>query len=189
MVRDFIIIAVAESGIRTLVNYGPEMAYLYCSPACSMSSMLGFTTIVLAANLAAVCIQTAIAIHPPTIGPQGVNLWKLNVGPQRSSHRLMGSTQRPDYPARTDETQHTFEHEPEATILSKKYDFRAQWFEQPLDHFDKISKHRFHQRYWVNSRHYKPRKGAPVIILDGGETNGEVCLYRIACVGFPDLAS
>ncbi len=59
---------------------------------------------------------------------------------------------------------------------TKKYNFRAQWFQQPLDHFDKASKHTFHQRYWVNSRHYKPRKGAPVIVLDGGETSGEVSL-------------
>ena len=60
-----------------------------------------------------------------------------------------------------------------------KYDFRAEWFQQPLDHFDKTSKHTFHQRYWVNSRHYKPRKGAPVIVLDGGETSGEVSLNAI----------
>jgi len=151
-----------------------------------MSTMLGFTTIVLAAVWLN-CIQTATAIHPPTLGPQGVNLWKLNVGPRRSVG--VRSTQRPDYPARRDATQHMFEHRSGATTSSKKYDFRPQWFEQPLDHFDKSSKHRFHQRYWVNSRHYKPRKGAPVIILDGGETSGEVCLYRTVRVGFPDLAS
>ena len=87
----------------------------------------------------------------------------------------MRSTQRPDPAAPRDDAQQAlFDYGP--GTVSKKYDFRAQWFEQPLDHFDKSSKHKFHQRYWVNSRHYKPREGAPVIVLDGGETSGEVCL-------------
>ena len=70
----------------------------------------------------------------------------------------------------------TLQDAPQLTFGSDdmKYDFRAEWFQQPLDHFNKTSKHTFHQRYWVNSRHYKPRKGAPVIVLDGGETSGEV---------------
>ncbi|KAF5377966.1 hypothetical protein D9615_006701 [Tricholomella constricta] len=72
------------------------------------------------------------------LGPQGVNLWKLEKG-----------------------------------VLSTATDFRARWFEQPLDHFAKGSKHTFHQRYWVNDRHYDARKGGPVIVLDGGETSGE----------------
>src|SRR5258705_4891940 len=137
--------------------------------------MLGFTTIVLA-SVWLNCIQSATAIH---LGPLTVNLWKLNVDQQRSTQ----------LPARSDDTQHMFEHGPGVTTLSKKYEFRAQWFEQPLDHFDKSSKHRVHQRYWVNSRHYKPRKGAPVIVLDGGETSGEVGFYQITRVAFPDLAS
>ena len=49
--------------------------------------------------------------------------------------------------------------------------FPAQWFEQPLDHFDNKSSHRFLQRYWVNDRHYEA--GGPVFVLDGGETSGE----------------
>jgi Serine carboxypeptidase S28 len=31
----------------------------------------------------------------------------------------------------------------------------------------------FQQRFWVNTRHYKPRHGSPVIVFDGSETNGE----------------
>ncbi|KAF9449110.1 peptidase S28 [Macrolepiota fuliginosa MF-IS2] len=47
-------------------------------------------------------------------------------------------------------------------------DLKLGWFEQPLDHFDASNPHRFQQRYWVNTRHYSPREGAPIIILDGG---------------------
>lgn len=49
--------------------------------------------------------------------------------------------------------------------------FAAQWFRQPLDHFDKDRSETFLQRYWFSDRHYKP--GGPVIVLDGGETSGE----------------
>jgi len=42
------------------------------------------------------------------------------------------------------------------TDEKKPFDFYDQWFEQPLDHFDKQSKHTFRQRYRVNKCHYKP---------------------------------
>ena len=51
--------------------------------------------------------------------------------------------------------------------------FRAQTFTQPLDHFRTTTDATFQQRFWVNARHYKPRPGAPVIVIDGGETSGE----------------
>ncbi|KAH9057717.1 peptidase S28 [Lactarius vividus] len=51
--------------------------------------------------------------------------------------------------------------------------FRAQTFTQPLDHFYNTTDATFPQRFWVNARHYKPRPGAPVIVIDGGETSGE----------------
>lgn len=44
-------------------------------------------------------------------------------------------------------------------------------FTQPLDHFHETG-HTFNQRYWVSTRHYRPGTGAPVIVLDGGETSG-----------------
>ncbi|KAF8965115.1 serine carboxypeptidase S28-domain-containing protein [Flammula alnicola] len=87
------------------------------------------------------------------LGPQGVNLWMLDKVAQNTYIAQEGS-------------QKTFK-------ADDTYDFPAQWFKQPLDHFDKNSKHSFHQRYWVSTRHYKPRPGAPVIVLDGGETSGE----------------
>ena len=49
-------------------------------------------------------------------------------------------------------------------------------FNSHLDHFDSKSQNVFHQWYWVNACHYKPRKCAVTsIVLDGGETSGEVC--------------
>jgi hypothetical protein len=94
------------------------------------------------------------------LGPQGVNLWKLNHNAQSRGVEFAKDS----------------EFALQATIseTSTGYDFRAEWFEQPLDHFDKSVNHTWHQRFWVNSRHYKPRSGAPVIVIDGGETSGEV---------------
>ncbi|KAF8269748.1 serine carboxypeptidase S28-domain-containing protein [Lactarius quietus] len=51
--------------------------------------------------------------------------------------------------------------------------FRAQTFTQPLDHFRNATDATFEQRFWVNARHYVPRPGAPVIVIDSGETSGE----------------
>ncbi len=55
-------------------------------------------------------------------------------------------------------------------------EFRAETFTQPLDHFYNSTDATFLQRFWVNSRHYKPRPGTPVIVINGGEINGEDCL-------------
>ena len=106
------------------------------------------------------------------LGAQGVNLWKLDHS--KPSHTIHGQ--------RTAQNSRLFVQDSQSQIRvdledkdKKLGEFRTQWFQQPLDHFDPKSQHVFRQRYWVNSRHYKPRKGAPVIVLDGGETSGEVC--------------
>jgi hypothetical protein len=52
-------------------------------------------------------------------------------------------------------------------------EFHAETFTQPLDHFGNSTNETFPQRFWVNKRHYRPRPGAPVIVIDGGETSGE----------------
>jgi len=122
-----------------------------------------FTSICLLATVSALPGIDQIRV----LGPQGVNLWKLDK--KRAED-------------------HSFSKDSE--ILGQKplvmkhisallADFPAQWFRQPLDHFDKNLKESFHQRYWVNTRHYKPRKGAPVIVLDGGETSGEVRIQNM----------
>jgi hypothetical protein len=125
--------------------------------------MLGKAVLALAALSAAL---TAGALSPTSaqirvLGPQGVNLWQLDN--PKAQHRSMYASQ--DAPAQQPLKQ---------SKPKKDAKFRAQWFEQPLDHFDPSAKHTFHQRYWVSTRHYRPRKGAPVIVLDGGETSGEV---------------
>ncbi|KAJ7018968.1 peptidase S28 [Mycena alexandri] len=59
---------------------------------------------------------------------------------------------------------------PTATPVSKRQttSFPVFNFTQPLDHFTDTG-FTWNQRYFVNSRHYKP--GGPVIVLDGGETS------------------
>ncbi|KAJ7636358.1 peptidase S28 [Roridomyces roridus] len=57
------------------------------------------------------------------------------------------------------------------SVVSKRQTtttFPAFNFTQPLDHFTQTG-FTWNQRYFVNSRHYKP--GGPVIVLDGGETS------------------
>jgi hypothetical protein len=97
------------------------------------------------------------------LGPQGVNLVKLGVFPDASHPQ-----------SRFSKDQGHLQETLSQDEGGKTYDFRAQWFEQPLDHFAKHSGHSWHQRFWVNSRHYKPGTNAPVIVIDGGETSGEV---------------
>jgi len=138
-----------------------------------VSSSLTPTSMKWKASLAfaALCLGTQAFSYGPNrdshliriLGAQGVNLWKLDHSkPLQDSGLFVQDSQfRPDFEDKDKNT--------------RNYGFRAQWFQQPLDHFDQKSQHVFHQRYWVNTRHYKPRKGAPVIVLDGGETSGEVC--------------
>ncbi|TRM64170.1 serine carboxypeptidase S28-domain-containing protein [Schizophyllum amplum] len=90
------------------------------------------------------------------LGPQGVNLIKLDAQAARWKSAQDASLYGQQQP------------------LTQKYEeFPAQWFEQPLDHFNNETGDTFGQRYWVNKRHYLPGTNAPVIVLDGGETSGE----------------
>ena len=120
---------------------------------------LAWTTIILASFTEG---RTSHRLH--ISGPQAVNLWRIDARQQDLSLVSHDSSQATfDLSSKTDK--------------KKPFDFYDQWFEQPLDHFDKQSKHTFRQRYWVNKRHYKARRGAPVIVLDGGETSGEVRMF------------
>ena len=120
------------------------------------------------------------ALHTPSLhSAQGVNFWRLH------HHRTASGAQ-----ARTTSQQHLPDPhsgtptngEPQAPFVvaaaeavsgPAKAEFRAQTFTQPLDHFHNTTDATFPQRFWVNARHYKPRPGAPVIVIDGGETSGE----------------
>ncbi|KAH9922863.1 peptidase S28 [Epithele typhae] len=102
--------------------------------------------------------------HIRILGPQAVNLWKLNAARTQahSAHDalLVQSSGYTGAPAA--------ELERNADLARK---FPAQWFEQPLDHFANGSE-TWKQRYWVNTRHYVPGPDSPVFVLDGGETSG-----------------
>ena len=106
------------------------------------------------------------------LGSQGVNLWKLDHSKPSQNIHGQRSAQNSRLFVQDSQSQIPLDFEDKD---KNPGGFRAQWFQQPVDHFDPNSNHVFHQRYWVNKRHYKPRKGAPVIVLDGGETSGEVC--------------
>ncbi|KAI0041435.1 peptidase S28 [Auriscalpium vulgare] len=94
-------------------------------------------------------------------GAQGVNFWKL----REAANRKLGS---PSFVVQDDSG---FSNTPSDPAVSKR--FPTHTFQQPLDHFDNTSDATFEQRYWINTRHYKPGTGAPVIVIDGGETSGE----------------
>jgi Serine carboxypeptidase S28 len=89
------------------------------------------------------------------MGPQGINLWKLQQSSQ-AHDRMVGLI-----------VQDTGKHNQGHSV-----EFPAYYFEQPLDHFSNNSE-TFAQRYWVSTRHYAPEAPGPVIVLDGGETSGE----------------
>ncbi|KAJ3799815.1 serine carboxypeptidase S28-domain-containing protein [Lentinula aff. detonsa] len=110
------------------------------------------------------CLAHAINPSLLRLGPQGVNLWKLD--------QLQGSgSQKLRKALLVQDPSEAFSQLP--SELDIKPEFTAQWFEQPLDHFGNSTNDTFMQRYWINTRHYQPGTGAPVIVLDGGETNGE----------------
>jgi serine carboxypeptidase S28 len=122
--------------------------------------------------LAAACSANALESHPPGFhirDAQGVNIWKL--------HQRAASTTS-TYKAAAEEATPWIgvSQIPLAAIgpaTAAVPEFSTETFTQPLDHFYNSTDATFSQRFWVNSRHYKPRPGAPVIVIDGGETNGE----------------
>ena len=108
--------------------------------------------------LAATSSGSAVDVHGLHNG-QGVNFWKLR---QRAAGMVTNPKQgNSGVPA---------PQSPLAVGIPSK--FSAQTFTQPLDHFYNTTHATFQQRFWVNARHYKPRPGAPVIVIDGGETSG-----------------
>ena len=118
------------------------------------------------------------------LGPQGVNLWKLQA---KEAALALESQNIPVYPhdGRGSQSQQPIQladgkkgRKGRKGKKDRYAEFPPQWFVQPLDHFDKACEgHTWKQRYWVNKRHYVPgTRGVPVVVLDGGETSGEVYL-------------
>lgn len=132
----------------------------------------GGVVLTLIIMLAAASSGNALNSHTPGLSnrdAQGVNFWKLH---QRSSSTASTSEQR-QHPSQswTGVSQNPLAVVASATAVVPE--INAETFTQPLDHFHNSTDATFPQRFWVNSRHYKPRPGAPVIIIDSGETNGE----------------
>ncbi|KAF8585928.1 peptidase S28 [Ramaria rubella] len=99
-------------------------------------------------------LPVALALSPHqyrVLGPQAVNLWRLN-------QRL-----QPASPAGSNEKVTA-----RATALPSN--IIRSTFTQPLDHFDAKNSITFEQQYWVNTEFYEP--GGPVILLDSGEDPG-----------------
>lgn len=119
------------------------------------------TAMLLATTLAVVSLlaTTAPALdsHLVHFGGQGVNLLKIRDQQRQRRSSSQGLL-----------LQQTSDIYTPPTSLEEKYP--AQYFEQPLDHFDVSVNQSFRQRYWVDDRFY--RAGGPVIVLDGGETSG-----------------
>lgn len=108
------------------------------------------------------------------LGPQAVNLWQLearNSAEQTSAvHAQLLIVQQEGGISASDALSGEEDSDELLSALERK--FPAHWFTQPLDHFTNASGHTFEQRYWISTRHYRPRPDAPVIVLDGGETSG-----------------
>ena len=135
-------------------------------PHCGHIKMLprGNALLPLIIVLAATGSGSALDSHPPfphNRDAQGVNFWKLHrtASISKQQHRptqdWAGVSQIP------------------LAAAAAVPEFHVETFTQPLDHFYNTTDATFPQRFWVNTRHYKPRPGAPVIVIDGGETNGE----------------
>ena len=96
--------------------------------------------------------------------PQSINLRKLEL-----RERALAGSWKASPLVRQDTGYAGF---PVATVSSGASQFPEQHFIQPIDHHNHTLG-TFKQRYWVNTRHYVPGSGGPVIVLDGGETSGE----------------
>jgi hypothetical protein len=119
--------------------------------------------------LAATSSSSAFDFHSPGFlhnrDAQAVNFWKLH----RAASMARTSKQQQQYATQVG----TGVSQIQLAAAAAVPEFHVETFTQPLDHFYNSTDATFPQRFWVNSRHYKPRPGAPVIVIDGGETNGE----------------
>ena len=137
----------------------------------------GGVVLILIIVLAAASGGNALDSHTPGLynrDAQGVNFWKLHRHSSRTASTSKHCKQQHwQYAAQswTCVSQIPLAAADDATAAVPE--FSAETFTQPLDHFHNSTDATFSQRFWVNSRHYEPRPGAPVIIIDGGETNGE----------------
>ena len=129
----------------------------------------GHTLLPFVIVLATTGVGGAFNPHKPSLhNTQGVNLWKLLH--LRAAGIATASKQRYAGPGTHDQAAQA---PLVAAAPATKFEFHAETFVQPLDHFGNSTDATFAQHFWVNKRHYRPRPGAPVIVIDGGETSGE----------------
>ncbi|KAG1758024.1 serine carboxypeptidase S28-domain-containing protein [Suillus lakei] len=126
-----------------------------------LAIVLFSSTLLLTANAASASAADYIRAH----GAQGVNLWRLATREKENQRHTIGQT---PVLVVQDSSNSGFKADTE----EPGNEFPDQWFTQPVDHFSNSSD-TFKQRYWINTRHYTPGSGGPVIVLDGGETSGE----------------
>ena len=108
----------------------------------------------------------ALTASRPWMGGQGVNMWKLKqLQLQKAESNVPVDIKYNDNAQVV--LSGELDDDPEDT-----FPFKGHWFRQPIDHFNPDITQHFRQRYWINTRHYRPGTGAPVIVLDGGETSG-----------------
>jgi hypothetical protein len=121
-------------------------------------------------------IGCALDSHQPSVrNAQGVNLWKL-LHPRAAGSAPTGKQRYAISPGAHNSIALAGAPASQAPLTAStkpEFEFRPETFIQPLDHFGNSTDATFPQRYWVNKRHYRPRPGAPVIVIDGGETSGE----------------
>lgn len=106
----------------------------------------------------AASLQGVLSLPPTTT--HGINLWKLNQQKFSPAEDLAKDTVSASFPL---------------------YNFT-----QPLDHFSNATNVTFSQNYWLNTRHYKPGSGGPVIVVDGGEGPG-TARFGILDTGIIDI--
>lgn len=99
--------------------------------------------------------------------PQSINLWRLD-----AQEKALSAAHLTVSPLVLQDTGNVGYSASPTTFLRQGDEFPEQYFIQPIDHHDPTVG-TFRQRYWVNTRHYIPDSGGPVIVLDGGETSGE----------------
>lgn len=116
--------------------------------------MLLLGSLLLLGAASSACASAPDARLVNVLGAQGINLLRLARASSQSSHTLQDTAST------------------QVQLSTNVAEFTPHWFEQPVDHFSNGSE-TFRQRYWINTRHYKAREGAPVIVIDGGETSGE----------------
>ncbi|KAG6332495.1 hypothetical protein ID866_6597 [Astraeus odoratus] len=117
--------------------------------------------------LLASTVTNALTSRRP-LSPQTVNLWRLEAREKALAASRVATPLVLQVAANARYSPGLSTSSPE----EPPPEFPEQYFTQPIDHHDPTVG-TFGQRYWVNTRHYIPGSGGPVIVLDGGETSGE----------------